>query len=304
LEGYNVYRGPSSGNITELISSNVSTSAYSDTGLTFGVTYYYEITAVDLGLNESDRSNTDNATAEDVAPVAPTGLTATAGFKQVFLDWDDNGEPDLDGYNVYRGPSSGNITELISSNISVSTYTDIGLTNGVTYYYEVTAVDDGSNESGRSNTDNATPAGTPATLLDDDFEGTPWDDNWDGNGTTDWQTGAGYNSTNSAETYIGDTYLTSDDLDASAADNITVSFWFNIKLLNKGPLYVQTYNGTAYNNWFNLITYPGVVKNTWIQFSQIITAEEYFKSNFRIRFDGSGLSTYGYIDDVLIEINQ
>ena len=186
----------------------------------------------------------------------------------------------------------------------MSTYTDIGLTNGVTYYYEVTAVDDGSNESSRSNTDNATPAATPATLIDDDFEGTPWDDNWDDNGTTDWQTGTGYSSTTSAETYIGYTYLTSDDLDASAADNITVSFWFNIKLLNKGPLYVQTYNGTAYNNWYDLVTYPGVVKNNWIQFSQTITAEEYFKSNFRIRFDSSGLSTYGYIDDVLIEINQ
>ncbi|MFC2021127.1 hypothetical protein ACFLU1_05005 [Chloroflexota bacterium] len=304
LEGYNVYRGPSSGNITELISSNVSSSAYSDSGLTYGVTYYYEVTAVDLGLNESGRSNTDSATADDVAPAAPTGLTATAGFKQVILDWNDNSEPDFEGYNVYRGLSSGNITELITSNVSVSTYTDTGLNNGTTYYYEVTAVDSGSNESTRSNTDSAKPTGTPATLLDDDFEGTPWDDNWDDNGTTDWQTGIGYNSTNSAETYTGDTYLTSDDLDASLSDNITVSFWFNIKLLNKGSLYIQTYNGTAYNNWFDLTTYPGVVKNTWIQFSQTITAEEYFKSNFRIRFDSSGLSTYAYIDDVLIVTNQ
>ncbi|MFC1988938.1 fibronectin type III domain-containing protein, partial [Chloroflexota bacterium] len=264
IDGYNVYRGPSSGNITELISSNVSVSTYTDTGLTNGVTYYYEVTAVDLGLNESARSNTDNATADNVAPAAPTNLVATAGFKQVTLDWNDNGESDLDSYNVYRGPSSGNITELISSNVSVSAYTDTGLTNGVTYYYEVTAVDSGSNESARSNTDSATPFATPATLLDDGFEGATWDANWDDNGTTDWQTGTGNNGTYSALHVSGDTFLTSDNLLVSTeTENIAVSFWFNLKLLNKGPVYIQTYNGTAYNNWFELTAYPGVVKNTW-----------------------------------------
>jgi len=169
----------------------------------------------------------------------------------------------------------------------------------------VKAIDSGSNESGYSNEDSARPVGPPQTLLNDGFEGTPWDANWDGNGVTNWtRSTTKYSGSYSAGYASGQTYLTSDDLNTFAAENITVSFWFNIKLLNKGPLYIQTYNGTAYNNWYNLVTYPGVVKNTWCYFSQTITDSQYFISNFRIRFDGSGLTTDCYIDDVLIAINQ
>ncbi len=141
----------------------------------------------------------------------------------------------------------------------------------------------------------------------DGFEGTPWDLYW-GNGTTDWQPGAGYGgSTYSAEHASGDTSLTSDNLDASGVGTITVSFWFKIKLLNKGPLWVQIYDGVInYDNWVDLVSYAGGVKNTWIPFSQTITYiayPQYFISNFSIRFDGSGLTTNAFIDDVLVEKN-
>ena len=143
----------------------------------------------------------------------------------------------------------------------------------------------------------------------DGFEGTPWDLYWDGNGTTDWQPGAGYGgSTYSAEHTSGDTYLTSDNLDASDAASITVSFWFKIKLLNKGPLWVQRYNDSTglYDNWVDLVSYAGGVKNTWLYFSETITYidyQEYFVSNFSIRFDGLTLTTNAFIDDVLIQKN-
>ncbi len=137
----------------------------------------------------------------------------------------------------------------------------------------------------------------------DGFEGTPWDLYWDGNGTTDWQPGAGYSgSTYSAEHASGDTYLTSDDLDASGAGTITVSFWFKIKLLNKGPLNVQIYNG-GWTTWDDLVSYAGGVKNTWLPFSRTITNLQYFIDGFRIRFDGSTLTTDAFIDDVLIQKN-
>ena len=189
--------------------------------------------------------------------------------------------------------------------VTSSNYTDTGVTNGTTYYYVVTAIDDYSAESSYSNEDSARPVGPPATLLNDGFEGTPWDANWDGSGTTDWQQGIGYGgSTYSAEHASGDTYLTTDDLDTYAAENITVTFWFKIKDLNKGPLNIQIYNGTAYNTWFNLTAYPGIVKNTWMQFSETITDSQYFISNFRLRFDGSTQTTSSDIDDVLIQTNQ
>ncbi|MFC1860190.1 hypothetical protein ACFLYC_01280, partial [Chloroflexota bacterium] len=156
---------------------------------------------------------------------------------------------------------------------------------------------------GNSNEASATPLAV--ILINDGFEGSPWYTNWDGNGTTDWTQGTTevHSGTYSADHASGQTYLTSDDMDTSDANSITVSFWFYLKDLNKGPLSVLQYNGSAYNNWYDLVTYPGVVKNTWIQFSQTITDSQYFKSNFRVRFDGSTLTTNAYIDDVLIQKN-
>ena len=308
IAGYNVYRSTTmGGSYSQINGSLVVTSAYTDSELYGGGTYYYVVTAVDSGSNESDYSNEDSATATDVAPAAPTGLVATKGVGQVSLNWDDNNtEADLAGYDVYRSETmDGPYSQINGSLVVPSDYIDTTVTNGVTYYYVVKAIDSGSNESGYSNEDSARPVGPPQTLLNDGFEGTPWDANWDGNGVTNWtRSTTKYSGSYSAGYASGQTYLTSDDLNTFAAENITVSFWFNIKLLNKGPLYIQTYNGTAYNNWYNLVTYPGVVKNTWCYFSQTITDSQYFISNFRIRFDGSGLTTDCYIDDVLIAINQ
>ncbi|MFC1946645.1 fibronectin type III domain-containing protein, partial [Chloroflexota bacterium] len=309
LAGYDVYRSTDSGGspapYAKINGTLVATSNYTDNTVTELVTYYYVVKAVDNGANESANSNEDNAIA-DKAPAAPTNLAATPGEKQITLNWDDNSETDLAGYNVYRSTDTGGspipYTKINATLVGTNNYNDTGLTGGITYYYVVKAVDNGANESTDSNEDNATPDGI--TILNDGFEGTPWDVNWDENGTTDWQVswaGGGYGgSTYSASHASGDTYLTSDDLNTSDAASITVTFRFYIKLLNKGPLYVQTYNGTGYNNWYELVSYPGVVRNTWIQFSQTITDSQYFRSDFRIRFDGAGMATNAFIDDVIV----
>lgn len=100
------------------------------------------------------------STAEDTdvtAPAIPTGLTAIPGDTQVSLDWDDNAETDLKEYIVYRANTSGGPYEEIIR-ITDSVYTDIGVTNGTTYYYVVTAVDESDNESGYSTEVSAMPA--------------------------------------------------------------------------------------------------------------------------------------------------
>ncbi|MFC1990253.1 fibronectin type III domain-containing protein [Chloroflexota bacterium] len=312
LAGYNIYRGPSSGNYTQ-IESLWTSSNYTDTGLVFD-TYYYVVTAVDAidpVAYESDNSSEVSATPNDIAPAAPTGLAATPGDFQVSLDWNDNTEPDLAGYNVYRSLTSGdNYTQVNVGLVSTSNYTDTGLTNGTTYYYVVTAVDAAdpvAYESGYSSEVSATPAIPPQTLLTDGFEGTPWDANWDGNGTTDWsQTGTYiHNGSWAALGSAGDTYLTTDDLDTSTGDNITISFWFRFKLLKKGPLYVQTYNGSSYITQHDLFVYPGVVAaGTYYKYSESITDSQYLRSDFRLRFDASTVSTDVFIDDVLITMGS
>jgi hypothetical protein len=68
---------------------------------------------------------------------------------QMTLAWDPNTEPDLGGYKVYYGPSSG--TYVVPLNVGdVTNYTLTGLTEGQVYYAAVTACDQSGNESAYS----------------------------------------------------------------------------------------------------------------------------------------------------------
>jgi fibronectin type 3 domain-containing protein len=161
FDGYNIYRRTQSGNYT-MIESLWLTANYTNTNLTGGQTYYYTVTVVDLGSNESGYSNEAGVTPVDNPPATPTGLTAIKGNQKVLLDWDDNSETDLAGYNLYRGEEDGgpypikvNGGTLIPA--GTSEYLDTGLTADITYYYVVEAVDAGTNTSLASNQASATP---------------------------------------------------------------------------------------------------------------------------------------------------
>ncbi|MCK4351773.1 T9SS type A sorting domain-containing protein [candidate division WOR-3 bacterium] len=83
-------------------------------------------------------------------PDAPTGLTITStGYHHLGLEWSDNSEPDLAGYKVYYGTSSGSYGEPIDVG-NVTSYTLSGLSSGTTYYICITAYDLAGNESNYS----------------------------------------------------------------------------------------------------------------------------------------------------------
>src|SRR3989454_1134804 len=96
------------------------------------------------------------------APSAPRNLTAVPGVGEVVLTWQtpasDGGAP-ITNYTVHRGTASGGETILTSMG-DVVTYTDTTVTNGFTYYYEVSAVNRFGVGS-RSNEVAATPVPLP-----------------------------------------------------------------------------------------------------------------------------------------------
>ena len=105
-------------------------------------------------------------TGQSQAPAAPTGLTAAAGTGTISLDWNNNNESDLAGYNVYRSITSGSgYSKLNSSLVTTSAYADNTVINGTTYYYVVTAVNTGNYESAYSGQVSATPVGGGATSM-------------------------------------------------------------------------------------------------------------------------------------------
>jgi hypothetical protein len=92
-------------------------------------------------------------------PPAPTGLAAAPGNAQVSLSW--GASSGATGYNIKRGTTSGGPYTTIATGVTATSYTDITVANGTTYYYVVTALN-ANGESGNSNQASATPnAPTP-----------------------------------------------------------------------------------------------------------------------------------------------
>jgi len=165
LYAYDIYRSSTSGGQTNRLNLVRSkTSAYTDTNVAGTRTYYYVVTAVDTNFNSSADSLEVSATvpADSTPPAAPSGVSATAGDGTVLLDWNNNIEPDVNGYNVYRSTTPGGpYTMLNGALLGISNYTDNSVTNGTSYYYVVTATDTSLNESANSGQVSARPQPSP-----------------------------------------------------------------------------------------------------------------------------------------------
>jgi len=155
------------------------------------------------------------------------------------------------------------------------------------------------------------------TLLDDGFEESDWDAKWDENDITDWihATDRKKSGSYSAKNYggffftSGNNDLISDNLNALNANEIEISFWYNKDDLESGDFYVQLYNGDTYNTIQDLDTYSGPNNcagdsgdDKWCKFERTITDSQYFKDNFRLKFEGTGTDSGEnvWIDDVII----
>jgi fibronectin type 3 domain-containing protein len=158
---YNIKYGTSPGNYTSTVTGVVGTSK-TITGLNNGTTYYFIVTAVNTG-GESGPSQEAFGVPALAAPGVPTGVTATAGNGLVNLAW--NGVSGATSYNVKYGTTPGvygaPITGLTGTSTQIS-----GLSNGVTYYFVVSA----SNAGGQGNNSVevfATPTNAaPTTSID------------------------------------------------------------------------------------------------------------------------------------------
>jgi Fibronectin type III domain len=141
ITGYNVYRGTSpGGESASPVATNVTTTSFTNTGLTNGTTYYYTVAAVN-SAGTSANSNEANATPMQVqatAPSAPQSLSATGGNASARLSWTaaaSNGGSAITGYNVYRGTSPGGESATpLATNVAATSFTDATANNGSTYY--------------------------------------------------------------------------------------------------------------------------------------------------------------------------
>lgn len=135
---YTVKRSTSTEGPFESVAAELTETSYTDTGLTNGTAYYYVVTATGTG-GESGSSNVATATpsADAVKPEAPAGLAAAARHTQIDLSWQPVAS--AQSYTVKRATAAEGPFAALASNLDTTSYRDGGLTDGVDYYYVISA---------------------------------------------------------------------------------------------------------------------------------------------------------------------
>jgi hypothetical protein len=160
LKGYNLYRSTEKGvyGDTPVNPGLILSVTYTDQGLENNKTYYYTVKAVNTltpPWNEGPSSEEISVTPQKLTPPAPPKrLIAIPSEGQIFLTWDENTEPELAGYRVYRSLSPKIGYALITPEpIIKTTFTDEDVVPNTKYFYRVTAIDNAPkpNESLSSN---------------------------------------------------------------------------------------------------------------------------------------------------------
>ncbi len=124
--------------------------------------------------------NEDRIVSVNNAPFRVEGVYSVTGDQEVSVYWRENQETDIDHYKVYRNNApTGNFT--LRGTANSPPFVDTQVTNGVTYYYAVSAVDQSGQESADLSFENVfdtpRPEGGPETLTNANT--TPATSGWD-----------------------------------------------------------------------------------------------------------------------------
>jgi hypothetical protein len=148
----------------DVVSATTSDTTLVDSPVDDGTEYFYRIFAVDRFGIESEPSETISCFVALIPPGAPTGVVSSVGTRLVVLSWDENPEPDLDYYRVYRGTAPGFVPDEPLATASEPSFTDTAVANYLSYYYRVAAVDFDDVESALSDEVRAVPHGIPPII--------------------------------------------------------------------------------------------------------------------------------------------
>lgn len=168
--GYNVYWSSTGthGTFTNrLTTTPIREPEYVDTGAPTNVARYYQVSAVSATNIElfsviklATRTSTDS-----VAPARPTGLKAFGSPESIRLEWQPNTESDLAKYTVTRIDLSDNSTLDLTQGqtLTATECVDVTAVFGVSYRYEVRAVDTSGNASAAAPVEKKKPAAVEPT---------------------------------------------------------------------------------------------------------------------------------------------
>ena len=91
-------------------------------------------------------SGTKRLVIDGSRPAAPQ-LVAVSGATKIDLQWTANSEADLREYRIYVSTDQENFSQLGTSTKPSTTFSQLVVATGITYFYYITAVDENGNES-------------------------------------------------------------------------------------------------------------------------------------------------------------
>jgi hypothetical protein len=162
--GYTVQRrtyagGAGWGSWMGIVTLPANATDFADLAVTSGGLYQYRVRAY-ASEAESAWSNEATASATDLPPDAPSGLTADAVFsKRIDLAWQDNADNE-EGFKIERAPDGGVYTQIAVVGPNTAGYSSTGLEAGVRYCHRVRAYN-ALGDSDASNESCATPLDAP-----------------------------------------------------------------------------------------------------------------------------------------------
>ncbi len=132
-----------------------------DLWLTNGQSYSYYVAAVDPIGRISEPSDTVKIAPKDTtAPGVPKNLAVNPGDGFMAISWDMSPELDVNGYDVYRSLGLDKEYSKINRTLvpaSTPIYFDSTITNGLQYFYKISALDKSGNESEKCNSKSGVP---------------------------------------------------------------------------------------------------------------------------------------------------
>ncbi len=140
--GFKIFRGTTAGvlvDVTPAAGVAMAATSHTDTGLTAGTTYFYQILAI-TAAGEGVRTAEESAAAPTIAAPANFAVATGDAAGEIDLTWDL--VTGAIGFKIFRGTVSGTLTEITPSAgvaITAMSYDDTGLTAGTTYFYQILA---------------------------------------------------------------------------------------------------------------------------------------------------------------------
>jgi len=148
VAGYNVYRctAPAAGQpCTGAWIANTTLPSFNDSSLTSNTYYNYQVQAFDFANNNSPLTPTLSVLTYRTTADSATNLVATPiSAQEIDLSWSPPANATgLGEYLIFGGTSAANLQQIAVRPSTQTTYRDLLLAPGTTYYYGIVAVEEG-----------------------------------------------------------------------------------------------------------------------------------------------------------------